>query len=39
MKRNEWMALIVTSFLMLAICMSASANTYNNVSSTKYTLE
>ena len=30
MKRNEWMALIVTSFLMLAICMSASANTYNN---------
>lgn len=30
MKRNEWMALIVTSFLMLAICISASANTYNN---------
>lgn len=30
MKRNEWMALVVTSFLMLAICMSASANTYND---------
>ena len=25
MKRNEWMALIVTTFLMFAICLSASA--------------
>ena len=27
MKRNEWMALIVTSFMMFAICLSASAKT------------
>lgn len=25
MKRNEWMALIVTSFMMFAVCLSASA--------------
>lgn len=25
MKRNEWMSLIVTTFLMFAICLSASA--------------
>ena len=24
MKRNEWMALIVTSFMMFAVCLSAS---------------
>ena len=27
MKRNEWMALIVTSFMMFAVCLSASAKT------------
>lgn len=27
MKRNEWMALIVTSFMMFALCLSASAKT------------
>ena len=31
MKRNEWMALIVTSFLMFAICLSASAKGKKNV--------
>ena len=27
MKRNNWMALIVTSFMMFAVCLSASAKT------------
>lgn len=27
MKRNEWMALIATSFLMFAICLSATVQT------------
>lgn len=31
MKRNEWMALIVTTFLMFAICLSASAKGKKNV--------
>lgn len=31
MKRNEWMALIVTSFMMFAICLSASAKTKKTV--------
>ncbi len=31
MKRNEWMALIVTTFLMFAICLSASAKVKKNV--------
>ncbi len=25
MKRNEWMAIIATSFLMFALCLSATA--------------
>lgn len=31
MKRNEWIALIVTSFMMFAICLSASAKTKKTV--------
>lgn len=27
MKRNEWMAIIATSFLMFAICLSATVQT------------
>ena len=27
MKRNEWMALIATTILMFAVCLSASAKT------------
>ena len=31
MKRNEWMAIIVTSFMMLAVCLSASAKVNKTV--------
>ena len=31
MKRNEWMALIATTILMLAVCLSASAKTKKTV--------
>ena len=31
MKRNEWMALIVTSFMMFAVCLSASAKDVKSV--------
>lgn len=31
MKRNEWMALIVTSFMMMAVCLSAQAKVKKTV--------
>ena len=31
MKRNEWMAIIVTSFIMFAVCLSASAKVKKTV--------
>ena len=31
MKRNEWMALIVTSFMMMAVCLSATAKVKKTV--------
>lgn len=31
MKRNDWMALIATTILMFAVCLSASAKGKRNV--------